>query len=893
MRLNLNCRDADIQQISSSEYRITFDLSKMIKPRLSENARMYIEHLNLPEFVDEAFGANNGEMRGYFELRCDNIDSNDFDTEFGNSGNNILYTSPLSNFKTFTNNDPMYISNFKISQNFLQNKLVMSLKVYDQFGTPYTTSKTVASVVDETTSEFAAYKTAIEALHVLGIEKDRVTVLANTYKSYIDPSDSSERLARIQFQEAKQDLTEAMEKYLKRKPGADLSVRNRIKTESLKDIIDLFDYSAYIYLFEEILPTRIANEPYSVYAPQLKDFYDKFVDLTLNQFQNEHVHIISDNILTSKNVRFNSTPKMDPANVNVKPVITPKEFDYKVVDIGGIDPDKTGTVKLAYFNSASNSSGYIIVDDITPDSGTTNELALADELIIDTNIESIIPTEYDYFFTKTTVDKTPGVTINPLRAQARFAFIVNRKNTTYTLTMREDLRASEFFEAGDTILISGSELGGESANDLTITINTAYVPPPTENYALNFTPKDFKDNGPLSIEIQRNNTSLDYSTVSSDFTDTSNFKVGDDIIISGNQLGGNDGTHNAIIKVQSVYEDLKYSVNQSVIDHSIPYIEINDTNSTVFDSTDSPNLLATNYKILVTSSSGDYNIIFNDATSTSTGFGVDDYILIQGSTLTGIDGDNDLKIVITAVDGSGKIEAAIVDSIGTYTARKPINPFGFDIVVKLNDDTYTIENIVGDEFVAGDNLTVEGTEMGGVTTVHDVTVEILTIKPLVDLTGVSLQGPVNTINIVGLTNYETAHYGQIENVLTPIGKAKYDIPGKILGFTIDPASVAVSSASATVPVIKVTINEESFQGLSAINSAISTQYTAIATKKKALVNVNTTYITELGPYQKQKMNCMNIRLVLYDEVPEYTQSSKDAIVGNTYSRLTGCQFKRI
>ena len=87
----------------------------------------------------------------------------------------------------------MYISNFKISQNFLQNKLVMSLKVYDQFGTPYTTSKTVASVVDETTSEFAAYKTAIEALHDLGFEKDRVTVLANTYKSYINPADSGER----------------------------------------------------------------------------------------------------------------------------------------------------------------------------------------------------------------------------------------------------------------------------------------------------------------------------------------------------------------------------------------------------------------------------------------------------------------------------------------------------------------------------------------------------------------------------------------------------------------------------------------------------------------------------------------------------------------------------
>ena len=103
MRINLNFKDAKIERMNESEFKIEFDLSKMIKPRLSQDARMYIEHFNLPEFIDEKFGRDKGDLRGYFELRTDNMDSNDFDSEYGNTGNTILYTSPLTNFGTFTN----------------------------------------------------------------------------------------------------------------------------------------------------------------------------------------------------------------------------------------------------------------------------------------------------------------------------------------------------------------------------------------------------------------------------------------------------------------------------------------------------------------------------------------------------------------------------------------------------------------------------------------------------------------------------------------------------------------------------------------------------------------------------------------------------------------------
>ena len=50
MRLNLNFKDSNIKRISQYEFEIVFDLSNMIKPRLSENVRMYIEHFNICEF---------------------------------------------------------------------------------------------------------------------------------------------------------------------------------------------------------------------------------------------------------------------------------------------------------------------------------------------------------------------------------------------------------------------------------------------------------------------------------------------------------------------------------------------------------------------------------------------------------------------------------------------------------------------------------------------------------------------------------------------------------------------------------------------------------------------------------------------------------------------------
>ena len=132
MRLNLNCRKAEITKLDTGKWKIVFDISQIKKPRLATTARLYIEHLNLPEFIDESWGIPYGTNRGSLELFCENLEEDNID-EDGYGNQTLIYSSPLVSFKSFSNSDPMKISNFAVRSDFLRDKLVMTLCIYDQF----------------------------------------------------------------------------------------------------------------------------------------------------------------------------------------------------------------------------------------------------------------------------------------------------------------------------------------------------------------------------------------------------------------------------------------------------------------------------------------------------------------------------------------------------------------------------------------------------------------------------------------------------------------------------------------------------------------------------------------------------------------------------------------
>jgi len=127
MKLHLFFRNATVIELGSSDYRFVFDLSKFNIPKLSKNTRMYIENINLPIFKDPTFSTftedHSGNFRGYFEMMCDNVDNeNNISTSDNNTSKTMIFTHPFENNKSIINPDPMHMYNYKVNQNFLNQK---------------------------------------------------------------------------------------------------------------------------------------------------------------------------------------------------------------------------------------------------------------------------------------------------------------------------------------------------------------------------------------------------------------------------------------------------------------------------------------------------------------------------------------------------------------------------------------------------------------------------------------------------------------------------------------------------------------------------------------------------------------------------------------------------
>lgn len=118
--------------------------------------------------------------------------------------------------------------------------------------------------------------------------------------------------------------------------------------------------------------------------------------------------------------------------------------------------------------------------------------------------------------------------------------------------------------------------------------------------------------------------------------------------------------------------------------------------------------------------------------------------------------------------------------------------------------------------------------------------------------------------------------------------------GKISTFTVDATCVAFKIGIIPIPDITIDLNgEDPIEGVSIVDTDISAKNAEITLLKTALINTNKTYITTFGRNQDLKLRTINMKMVLYDELSEFSSTSKDIPIGNTYSRLSVPQFKRI
>ena len=917
MRINLSFKDAQITQISESEFKIVFDLQNMNKPRLSPDARMYIEHFNLCEFRDEAYGEK-GNLRGYFELRSQNIQNSDWNSEDGSIGNCVLYRSPLSSYNTFTNNDPMYISNFKINQGFLSNNFTMFLKFFDQTGDPYTTSNSFFTELDENSVEFTAHTVAIKALDDLYKEKGPVVQQIEDKTKKLKLQDSQVSNANNKLQASHKILIDAIDKFINKSNA--VAIRSIIRLEVLKLLIKTYTVNDTIYTFETINYTLSG---FASVATQLKAYYQVFAEYL------EEIHIQKQLNFDIGNLKNGSDHIFEEFSTEFYPPSTLVKSDsktsvaYTVTVASGID--KTGTLDIQYFNSpsATIAKKQIVVKNIKQTAQTLNK---NDVLEIDSSVfDSIIPEIFTYKFVKdadtlitnVSFKNSSGVAFSEDRKKAvRFSLEVERDASDYTvkftnLIENQNDGFSEGFEDGDQIIILGKALDGiDGINDLTITI------PDVQDYAtsvtLNFPTLNDGDatKGTVDIDIEVDNSAVnDYLYAINDLTNTQNFKVGDEFKIKGSDLNAGvdgllaEGGNDAIFRVDDVIEEsVEYSINDGNSLHSIPLTTINNSNSSITQGDGNPipssrTPISSDYTMEVSSKNGTYEITFASLIDASSGFENDDLIIIDGATLSGKSVENDLKIQVQADPSSGKITTAIVNPSDTYKARKATG-YEFNTYVKNNVSTYEGKNSadidvlkIGDDLQLNDTIKIEGTELdgikGGATVGNDLVILIASVAVSPPL----LLGTTHT----GTPNNPTGNNGEIVLLTFKEGKNRfYDDIGEIVTTSVTDIGTVVDISLIPKPNGKITISSDGFEkSRDKINGEIASELATVKITKNALVPVNKKYITNITDYQKDKIKAMHLSMVLYDEIPEYSQSSYDAISGNTYSRVMNCQFKRI
>ena len=286
-----------------------------------------------------------------------------------------------------------------------------------------------------------------------------------------------------------------------------------------------------------------------------------------------------------------------------------------------------------------------------------------------------------------------------------------------------------------------------------------------------------------------------------------------------------------------------------------------------------------------------------------------------------------MKFVVNAVDASGTITELAEDNNAMGTTSAEWNSTSGEVegeywnarcstsislkVKTINDSNVYIVNSTEliyeplDQVKNGDVFRVPGDEFfdystldipinGGDADINKLLIEIKDVDPSPGTPPPSDVRPSAnsemTIGITGIAIVEPSPVGKLRNlgfkVIQNQGNYIPDV-GKIKTFTASGTHVVAADPQ---PTLEIELTQDLIDGLPTIDTAISSKKTEIDTAKNALVPSKQIFQVEID---KTKLANLNMGLVLYDEIPEYTQASKDAIVGNTYSRITNNQFKRI
>ena len=280
MRLNFSFKDAVVRRTNKSSFDIVFDVSKLATKVLSTESRIYVETVNLTEFMDQF---SKEDLNGFLEVRCNAIGAEDeWDSSEQNIGDTLIYRSPMENYQVFNNPSPMFLYNFKIQKWFFSKNITFKINFFYIEGKPFDQIETKEKIVDTTHSSYISYTNKVVELETNQDEIDRITLLISTNEQ--NAVDFSKELTDKEdlSAEALADLLERLKsKYQNAQLAANQTIwRNALIALGQDPVSGTVSSSetTRINWFDNVMNT--SNQPYNApnIKPFLQDTKQKYID---------------------------------------------------------------------------------------------------------------------------------------------------------------------------------------------------------------------------------------------------------------------------------------------------------------------------------------------------------------------------------------------------------------------------------------------------------------------------------------------------------------------------------------------------------------------------------------------------------------------------------------
>jgi hypothetical protein len=258
------------------------------------------------------------------------------------------------------------------------------------------------------------------------------------------------------------------------------------------------------------------------------------------------------------------------------------------------------------------------------------------------------------------------------------------------------------------------------------------------------------------------------------------YNINDVLLITGNNIGGLQGTNDLAIRVTTVNafgsitgittsgvaapadgsfsntsgnlqggsgDGAKFdiSVLNNVYTVTLAAVSFTDVGSFT------PNLLGFGADLSVSYQNNTYNTAIN---APGTGYSAGQRLIVTGDQFGGTSPTNDLTVTIVSVDGSGSIlnvsPTGVAPDASEIFSNSPItyngvNGINAQFILRKTGATYSVEQIQnpGSGYLVNETFTVLGTDLGGTSPTNDLTITVTTIDAGGEITGTSVTGTAN------------------------------------------------------------------------------------------------------------------------------------------------------